>query len=371
MGESLAEFMERRRREVGRLGRAAEAVAHEAYGKALRVGRDLQLGTSGEVARFGANLIASSKSAPHPSLRRGAMASQPAAPRPGKGSDWLDRGARAVGGDLARRAGNAVGVVRGGVHAVEGIADSSVFLYRLATDGFTKPPGQHASDQLMKNGKTLVDYTKAGIANPQSVVRDLHRVGDRMHVELNPSATPPASTLPAELRRNFDIGKNQGELVFDVGSIAVGGPLAKAAGKLGSVSKVSGAEKYLAQGFSPEVAAHLAKPYKGMGHHFAPRRWGLPETYSESEFNVLKPEGITRGDFYELHYKVDPSFSHTGMPRGFDMKSWQGEALGLNKYGLPGRIWHGSPAPLKARVGGVVVSAGGLLYADPDDKDSQ
>lgn len=66
MGESLSEFMERRRREVAGFGRAAEAAAHEAYGKALRVGRDLHLGTSGEVLRFGANLLSGSKLSPAP-----------------------------------------------------------------------------------------------------------------------------------------------------------------------------------------------------------------------------------------------------------------------------------------------------------------
>ncbi|CAN5888737.1 hypothetical protein BH11PSE1_BH11PSE1_18690 [soil metagenome] len=363
--------MERRRREVAGFGRAAEAAAHEAYGKALRVGRDLHLGTSVEVVRFGANLLSGSKLRPTPSTRPGVAVFRPGAPQPAKGSDWLDRSARAVGGDWARKAGNAVGVVRGGVHAVEGIADSSAFLYHLATDGFMKPPGQRASDQLMKGGKALGDYAKAAIADPQVVVRDLHRAGERMQAELDPSATPPASTLPAELRRNFEIGKNQGELTFDVGSAAIGGPLAKAAGKLGSISKTSSVEKYLAQGFSPEVAAHLAKPYKGKGHHFVPRRRGLPEAYSESEFNVLKPEGMTQGDFYELHYKVDPRFNHARLPRGLDMKSWQGKALGLKKYGLPERIWHGSPAPLKARVGGVGGSTGGLLYSDPDDENAQ
>lgn len=72
---------------------------------------------------------------------------------------------------------------------------------------------------------------------------------------------------------------------------------------IGALSKASTAEKYLAQGFTPAKATYLAEPYpaSGMGHHFGPRRLGLPFGYSESVFNRLKPEGITRGDMMELH----------------------------------------------------------------------
>jgi len=77
----------------------------------------------------------------------------------------------------------------------------------------------------------------------------------------------------------------------------VGGPAAKGVKGLGRVSNVGNVERYLAQGFSPKAAAHLAEPYpsRGMGHHFIPRRAGLRESYSDSVFNVLKPEGISRG----------------------------------------------------------------------------
>jgi hypothetical protein len=81
-----------------------------------------------------------------------------------------------------------------------------------------------------------------------------------------------------------------------------------------------------------------------MGRHFAPRREGLPRSYSESVFNRLKPEGITRGDMYELHYKADPKFKGTGFPARVGGGGWSGAALGLKEYGLAGRIWRLQPS---------------------------
>jgi len=107
-----------------------------------------------------------------------------------------------------------------------------------------------------------------------------------------------------------------------------------------------------------------------MGHHFAARRMGLPRSYSESVFNRLKPEGITRGDMYELHYEVDPNFHGTGFPARVGGGRWSGKDLGLTKHGLAGRLWHGSPAPLKARVGGLGATAGAAMYAAGDEEES-
>jgi hypothetical protein len=96
----------------------------------------------------------------------------------------------------------------------------------------------------------------------------------------------------------------------------------------------------------------------------------LPSIFTESDFNVLKPQGITRGDMYELHYKVDPKFKGTGFPARVGGGGWSGAALGLKEYGLAGRIWHGSPAPLKARVGGLGGGAGAIAHGVMDEEDS-
>jgi hypothetical protein len=51
------------------------------------------------------------------------------------------------------------------------------------------------------------------------------------------------------------------QLAFDVGSLFVGGPAAKAVKGLERVSNVGNVERYAAQGFSPKAAAHLAEPH--------------------------------------------------------------------------------------------------------------
>lgn len=57
MGESIAEFMERQRRRYDRFTRETEAAAHEAYRKAIRAGRELNLRQPGDVMRHGAELL--------------------------------------------------------------------------------------------------------------------------------------------------------------------------------------------------------------------------------------------------------------------------------------------------------------------------
>ena len=55
---------------------------------------------------------------------------------------------------------------------------------------------------------------------------------------------------------------------------------------------------------------------------------------------------MTQGDFYELHYKVDPKV------RGFRLRAggWSGSKLGLEKYDLPQRIWYGTPTATKRTI---------------------
>lgn len=375
--ETMNEFYDRRMREVARFGREAETAAHKAYGDALRSGTDLALRTQGDVNRFGARLLDDLTQVVRRSPKPGAT------PRPAGGGQAprakvdLSRNpvVKAVAGDVAQRVGNAAGVVGGGVHAVEGLADGAVFARRLADplDMLVSPPGESAAEQLLGAASRGVDYVRRGIADPQIVVRDVRDKAHQMRVELDSTATPVAPTVSEEVRRRLGIGMNQGELAFDVGSFAVGGPLAKSAKGLSAISKASKAEKYLAQGFTPAQAAHLAERYPkyGMGHHFGPQRMGLPRSYSESVFNRLKPEGITRGDMYELHYEVDPKFHATGFPLKVGGGRWSGAALGLKKHGLAGRLWHGSPAPLKARVGGLGATTGAAMYATEDGEDSR
>lgn len=400
--ETMAEFLERRWREKQHDGQEAVARAHSAFSNAIRAGEDLVLKTRGDIMRYGAKLLAEETP---PGAKPTAARANPQrlstigpAPtrlptRPGSQSaigtrreqasrgGWLDESstARAIGGELAREVGNVAGVARGGWHAAEGLYEGAAFVHRLASpfDGLMSPPGESAREQLITFGRGIGEYVKKGVTDPQSVARDVRDKAHQMRVDLDPTAAPAAPTFSGEIRRNFDIGQNQGELAFDVGSLAVGGPLAKTVGKLGGATKAASAEKYMAQGFSPGGAAYLALPYKGKGHHVIPRRYRLPpllgggelpRALTESEFFVLKPEGMTRGDFYELHRGVDGHFYGTRLPRRVGGERWSAKDLGLKKYDQLGRIWHGSPAPLKARAGGLTAGAGALAY---DSKEGQ
>jgi hypothetical protein len=375
MRESISEFMDRQSRKVARFGREAEAAAHEAYKKSIRGGQDLKLSSPGDVIRHGAQLLQDAEDRAVRTVSRKAEEAKAQAREALRGVAQ-NPVARSVAIDTARTPGNVAGVVRGGVHAVEGLVDGATLLGRLVDplDRLKSAPGQSAAEQLgrgvVNTGRIGVDYVRKGVADPQSVVTDVTNVAGQWRRELDPSASPVAPTLDGELRRNFDIGENQGELAFDVGSLVIGGPAAKFARGLPRVSNVGNVEKYLAQGFAPAEAAHLAQAYpvSNMGSHFIPRRTRLPKllgggplprSYMDGPFNKLIPDGISRGDFYELHYKVDPRFHGTGVRGG----RWSGRDLGLKRYGSLGQLWHGSPPPLKARLGGLGANAAAAAHS--------
>lgn len=130
----------------------------------------------------------------------------------------------------------------------------------------------------------------------------------------------------------------------------------------------SGSGKFLGQGFNPAQAEYLAMPYPltGKGHHSfitqaMGRKYNLPKWVVDNPLNVLKPNGISRGDFYELHYKVDPYFFNANFPTAIG-GSWRGSSLGLEKYGTAGRIWYSIPTSLKVTVGGAGAAEGAGAY---------
>lgn len=379
MRETFTRFMDRQRRRVDRLGREAEAAAHDAYGKAIRAHRDLKLETPGEVMRHGRQLLQEAEDRAAKAISHGVQKAKTQT-EVALRLATQNPGVRSAAVDTARNVGNAVGVLRGGVHAAQGLVDGAVLVSRLAdpSDVLRSAPGESAAAQLSRGvvnmGRTGADYIQKGIAKPQTVVADVTDAAKQWRRELDPSATPMAPTFEGELRRNFDIGQNQGELAFDIGSVVLGGPAAKLVKGLPRVSNVGNVDKYLAQGFTRREAAHLAKPYPALNRasHFIPQRTKLPKflgggplpkSYMDGPFNKLAPDGISRGDLYELHYKVDPHFHGTRVRGG----RWSGKDLGLERYGPLGQLWHGSPPPLKARVGGLGISAAGAAHRTDEE----
>ncbi len=378
MGEGISGYMKRRAREVARFGREAEVAAHEAYGKAIRAEQDLKLSSPGEVIRHGANILQEKAD------RAAAQASSATQQARRQADEGLRRAgqnpvilSRAL--EAARGVGRATGVVWGGIHAVQGLADGAVLMNRLADplDALKSSAGQSAAAQLARGvvgaGQRAADYVEKGVADPAGVIRDVRDKGEEWRRDLDPSATSVAPSFRAELGRNFDIGQNQGELAFNVGSLVVGGPAAKTVKGVAGVSNIGNVERYVLQGFGPRAAARLSEPYpaSGMGSHFVardtrlPKFLGggrLPKSYLDSPFNKLAPPGSSIGDMYERHFAVDPRFYGTRAGG----ERWSGRDLNLPRYGPLGQLWYGSPAPLKARVAGLGAATGNGFYSAED-----
>lgn len=62
----------------------------------------------------------------------------------------------------------------------------------------------------------------------------------------------------------------------------------------------------------------------------------------ESPYNVMCPNGISRGRFYERHFLADSFFSGTRFPRGIG-GTWSGTQSGLQRPGLLARQLFGMP----------------------------
>lgn len=164
------------------------------------------------------------------------------------------------------------------------------------------------------------------------------------------------------------------------GRAALGGALAGAGLSWAAPSlartvapKAASKHNYWDEIATPEMAARLVQAYKGMGHHFSPRRFlekiGAPKWIVDSPFNVLKPRGMTTGDFYRLHFLVDPKARSFRVGKAYGGKSWVGKKFGLETYDRLGRVVEGAPDALRQTVGFGTAAGGGLLYGLPPDEE--
>jgi hypothetical protein len=240
--------------------------------------------------------------------------------------------------------------------------------------------GRQVTDAVTEAGRYVSDFGGGRRTLGGEVARELRKA----NVRLNPAATPPAKTLGGEVRRNFEIGANQGELAADVAPFFVAGPGAIPVGRM--ATRVRPLTKADYRKHPEERAAWLAEPYTGRGHHsWAQAKMLKVEKkldslglgllskalarYRESPFNVLKPEGMTNGQFLPLHVGVDPSYHGGNAPKHVDGGRWSAKDLHFAKYPWHLQTWRGIPGPLKARIGGGVVSmqVAADAMADRDD----
>ena len=274
---------------------------------------------------------------------------------------------RKVTGDAARAVGNLVGLGTGTLQTAEDVTDGAILVGRLldVTNSFRHPRGEAAWDEFFGGAGRLIEDAKKVIADPRRAAEDQVR---RARRDLDPAATPAAPTLPGEARRNFNIGRNQGEVFVEGVGWLVGAGELKAAARIGALSKADLVAKYRGQGFSEAKAAHLAEPYTRKGHHSVnAERARLPELLGggryprwalDNPFNTLRPS-VSRGEFYELHSRVDPYFRGTRFPPRMGPGGWSAKKLGIEKYGPLERVYHGTPGPTKAVIGGAFVLGDG------------
>jgi hypothetical protein len=336
--DDIQDWMDHRKAQIAQLALDAEAAGRKAWNDATRAGQTVAAPTHAALKALGVE--------------------RPERPNLPQSTYGLNPTAVQTSGRAAQTVGNGFGVVRGVWHSAEGLGKAADFVGRLLDPYDAEQYGadQSAWGQLYGAASSSVGYLKNGFTDPSGVIRDIKDGAHKINLANNPSATPMADTFGGEMRRRFAIGANEGELGWDAGSTLYGGAASKALRGLGALDEAAGTAKFIGKGFTPAQAAHLAAPYEdGMGHHFVPlsvaAKRGLPKAFTESSFNVLKPNNISRGDFYELHYRVDPRFHVARLPKKVGGGLWSGDDLGIPKYGLLGRLWYGSPAPLNAAYG--------------------
>ncbi len=280
------EWMARRNAQVAQRGRA-ELAGRQAWADSIRTGQDINASQPSHLRAIGMRAL--SGQAARTNLSHGYNPNEPRDERgrwttggaaASQHANWLDRspGARKIVGDAARTAGLAPGAARGAWHTVEDIGRSLDFFGRLMDpyDAESSPRGDAAWDKVFRAGKGVVDYTTNAISNPKVVAEDVGAGLRHFQVKIDPAASPPAGTLGGEAARNFNIGLNRGEALFDAASLLYGGAEAKGLAELGRVSEGAAAAKYLARGYPERLSDYFATPYTGEGHHFLPRRTELP-----------------------------------------------------------------------------------------------
>lgn len=200
--------------------------------------------------------------------------------------DWLNHNpvARDIAGETARNIALVPGAARGLWHTAEDLGHAAYLAYGVSPLTFREPAAALARDELMAESLAIGQKFSDAIDDPKAAIEGVKRGLHDWRATIDPTATPKAATATGEIRRQFPIGLNEGELAGDVLSLFYGGAelkplrlarLARAstaaeraalrASKLGPWSPT--AAHYMAKGIPPGLAEQFATPYEGWGHH--------------------------------------------------------------------------------------------------------
>lgn len=380
--DAVADELEARWQDILARGKQSEQVLRARYGGVLKDAEALQLKVVGAAKGYGgAALGAISPQATRIEAGRTAVtdiAKTKVQPLPDKALEILDKSvsAKVLAGMPAERVGQVLGATRGAYHAADGFLDSALLVSRLGDplDAVFSKPGDSAVAQLMTTADEIAAKIIEAAERPQLGFTYLGKVLSDTREQLDPFATPFAQSFSDEMMRRVSVGANQGEVGMNL--FALGYPVTRTGEltTLGRLGRFKTADAFEAIGHEPGLAAYLAEPYEGMGHHVIPRRTRLPDflgggpipaSILESEFNVLKPPGATKGEMYALHYGVDDRYFGGPLPRdvggGGRGSGWSGRDLGFERFNSIDRLIYGSTPMMKVVAGTGIVGAGAIV----------
>jgi len=289
---------------------------------------------------------------------------------------------KAVVGQIGLRVGRAEGAFRSVAQTREDLWNAAQFLYRFQDpyDRLKHPEGGPLSairDGMVEATTDIVNKAKKYAADPELIGPTIASKMKKAAVDYNPHVAPMAATAAEEFQRNRVVGGNQVEFVTDLAIDFGGAPAIRSAKLMAKAPKLTGVDRHLAEGFPLKEATRLAKPYEGKGHHWWPERGlepirlpngdnlkiKLPEWLLNSPFNVSKPFGYSQGDHYRHHAEADSKFHGAAIFRG--RPGWSAKKLGIEPYGVLGRVYYGMPAPTLSLAGAGLLS---LIESVPEEE---
>ena len=350
---ALADELEARWQDILARGKRSEQVLRAHYGGILKDAEVLQR----KVVRVAQDYGGAVERAISPQATRiqagqkavADLAKTTVQPLPDKALAILDKSvpAKVLVGMSAERVGQVLGATRGTYHAADGILDSALLVSRLGDplDAVFSKPGDSAVAQIMTTADEIAARIIEAASKPQIVAAYIGQAASDARDQVDPFANPFVETFGDEMMRRASLGANQGEVAMNL--FALGYPATRTGDltTLGRFGTFKTADAFEAIGHEPGLAAYLAEPYEGIGHHVLPRRTRLPDFLGggpipapilESGFNVLKPPGATKGEMYALHYGVDDRYYGGPLPRdvggGGRGSGWSGRELGFERF---------------------------------------
>jgi hypothetical protein len=288
---------------------------------------------------------------------------------PSQRQPWWETAAKGGVGMGAYAIGTVVGAPKAVIDAVGDATDAGRF--GLDWAGAFGPQAQAQARRAAADAADgALRYVRGAIDDPSRVVSDAREAAGQTIYNMSPLNVDLSGSLGDVAHHQYRHGRNFGEGVTNVAGLFAGGELVQGlrAAEAFEATRAANIAKFVDQGANPKLAEYLAQPYEGMGHHSpVSRKLGkdvdLPPWLVDSPINVSVPRGMSRGDFYEYHYRVDPRAGGFRLPANLnDGKGWRPKELGLTKYNLPQRIWFGTPVPLKDTMAAIPFADGPALY---------